>query len=87
MQLSSARHQQFEYFKTSLVIFLQRFYKKAAAYVLRSVAKHSPHLAKAVVHSGALDALVNCLEEFDPSVKEAAALALSCVAKHNAELA
>ena len=26
--------------------------------------------------SGALDALVNCLEEFDPSVKEAAAWAL-----------
>lgn len=60
---------------------------KAAAYVLRSVAKHSPHLAKAVVNSGALDALVNCLEEFDPSVKEAAALALSCIAKHNHELA
>lgn len=39
------------------------------------------------MHSGALDALVNCLEEFDPSVKEAAALALSCVAKHNADLA
>jgi 3-methyladenine DNA glycosylase AlkD len=55
--------------------------------VLRSVAKHSPHLAKAVVNSGALDALVNCLEEFDPSVKEAAALALSCIAKHNHELA
>ena len=44
-------------------------------------------MAKAVVNSGALDALVNCLEEFDPSVKEAAALALSCIAKHNHELA
>jgi Armadillo/beta-catenin-like repeat len=55
--------------------------------VLRSVAKHSPHLAKAVVNSGALDALVNCLEEFDPSVKEAAAWALACIAKHNHELA
>lgn len=39
------------------------------------------------MNSGALDALVNCLEEFDPSVKEAAALALSCIAKHNHELA
>jgi len=54
---------------------------------LRSVAKHSPVLAKAVVNSGALDALVNCLEEFDPSVKEAAAWALGCIAKHTHDLA
>lgn len=40
----------------------QRFYKKAAAFVLRAVAKHSPELAQAVVDSGALDALVPCLE-------------------------
>ena len=55
-----------------LVVFAllaQRFYKKAAAFVLRSVAKHSPELAQAVVDSGALEALVMCLEEFDPSVK------------------
>lgn len=39
-----------------------RFYKKAAAFVLRAVAKHSPDLAQAVVDSGALDALVPCLE-------------------------
>jgi hypothetical protein len=55
--------------------------------VLRSVAKHSAHLAKAVVDSGALDALVNCLEEFDPSVKESAAWALACIAKHTDQLA
>ncbi len=35
-----------------------RFYKKAAAFVLRAVSKHSPQLAQAVVDSGALDALV-----------------------------
>lgn len=40
----------------------QRFYKKAAAFVLRAVAKHSTQLAKAVVDSGALEALVVCLE-------------------------
>ena len=39
-----------------------RFYKQAAAFVLRAVAKHSPPLAQAVVDSGALDALVQCLE-------------------------
>ena len=49
--------------------------------MLRAVAKHSATLAKAVVDSDALDALVVCLEEFDPSVKEAAAWALSYIAK------
>ena len=51
------------------------------------MAKHSSTLAKAVVDSAALDALVVCLEEFDPSVKEAAAWALSYISKHTAELA
>lgn len=69
------------------VIYLQRFYKKAAAFVLRAVAKHSPQLAQSVVDCGALDALVICLEEFDPGVKEAAAWALGYIARHNAELA
>lgn len=46
-----------------------RFYKQAAGYCLRAVAKHSPELAQAVVDSGALDSLVTCLEEFDPGVK------------------
>ena len=62
---------------------LQRFYKKAAAFVLRAVAKHSPELAQAVVDCGALDSLVICLEEFDPGVKEAAAWALGYIARHN----
>jgi len=51
--------------------------------VIRAVAKHSPELAQAVVDSNALDALVSCLEEFDPSVKEAAAWALGYIARHN----
>ena len=42
---------------------------------------------QAVVESGALDALVGCLEEFDPGVKEAAAWALGYIARHNGELA
>ncbi len=62
---------------------LQRFYKKAAAFVLRAVAKHSPELAQSVVDCGALDALVICLEEFDPGVKESAAWALGYIARHN----
>jgi len=51
------------------------------------VAKHSPALAKNVVDSGALEALSTCLEEFDPSVKESAAWALSFIAKHSTDLA
>ena len=54
--------------------------------MLRAVAKHSPQLAQAVVDCGALDALVVCLEEFDPGVKESAAWALGYIARHNAGL-
>jgi Armadillo/beta-catenin-like repeat/HEAT repeat len=54
--------------------------------VLRAVAKHSPELAQAVVDSGSLETLVPCLEEFDPSVKEAAAWAIGYIAQHTPEL-
>jgi 3-methyladenine DNA glycosylase AlkD len=55
--------------------------------VLKAVAKHSPELALSVVEAGSLDALVGCLSEFEPSVKEAAAWALGYIAKHTPELA
>jgi HEAT repeat protein len=64
-----------------------RFFKKAACFVLKAVAKHSPALADDVVKSGALEPLVKCLEEFDPTVKESAAWALGYIAKHNSSLA
>ena len=50
---------------------------------MRSVAKHSPQLAQAVVDSGSVDALAACLEEFDPGVKESAAWALGYIARHS----
>ncbi len=50
--------------------------------MLRAVAKHSPELAQAVVDSNALQTLVPCLEEFDPTVKEAAAWAIGYIAQH-----
>eukprot|EP00249_Psilotum_nudum_P028890 c3887_g1_i2 orf=2-454(-) len=53
-----------------------RYSKKAAATVLRAVAKHTPSLAQSVVDSGSLEHLVLCLEEFDPTVKETGASAL-----------
>ena len=64
-----------------------RFFKKAACYVFKSVAKHSADLADDVVKCGVLEPLVQCLDEFDPSVKEAAAWALGYISKHNAALA
>ena len=41
------------------------------------------HNIQSVVDCGALDALVICLEEFDPGVKESAAWALGYIARHN----
>jgi hypothetical protein len=80
-----------------------RFFKKAACFVLKAVAKHSPALADDVVKSGALEPLVKCLEEFDPTVKEsalilclgepeialkrAAAQTLSYICQHSEQLA
>lgn len=61
-----------------------RFFKKAACFVLRSVAKRSEQNAQAVVDSGALEALVTALEELDPAVQEASGWALGYIARHNA---
>ncbi|XP_012283580.1 sperm-associated antigen 6, partial [Orussus abietinus] len=64
-----------------------KFYKKAALFVLRALAKHSPEMAGIVVQSGGLEATVTCLEDFDPGVKEAAAWALGYIARDNKDLA
>ncbi|XP_046617133.1 sperm-associated antigen 6-like isoform X3 [Neodiprion virginianus] len=64
-----------------------KFFKKAALFVLRAVAKHSPEMASVIVHGGGLEAMVICLEDFDLGVKEAAAWALGYVARHNKSLA
>lgn len=65
----------------------QKFYKKAALFVLRAIAKHSPELALIVVHNDGLQTIIRCLEDFDPGVKEAAAWALGYIARHNKNLA
>lgn len=66
---------------------VQKFYKKAALFVLRAIAKHSPELALIVVQNDGLETIVECLEDFDPGVKEAAAWALGYIARHNKSLA
>lgn len=60
---------------------IKPFYKKAACFVLRSLAKHSSALSKSIINSGALESLTICVEEFDPGVKESAAWALAYIAK------
>jgi hypothetical protein len=60
---------------------MQVFYKKAACFVLRSLAKHSPVLSRAIINSGALESLAVCVEEFDTGVKESAIWALAYIAK------
>ena len=53
------------------------------SFVSKMIQGSDCHL-QAVVDCGALEALVICLEEFDPGVKEAAAWALGYIARHNA---
>lgn len=64
-----------------------RNFKKAAAFLFRSVVKHTPPLAQAVVDAGALDVLVPALEEMDASVKEAIAWTIDYISVHNGDLA
>ncbi|KXS16285.1 ARM repeat-containing protein, partial [Gonapodya prolifera JEL478] len=64
-----------------------RFHKKACAFVLRSIAKHSPAHARSVADGGALPALARCIEDFDPQVKEGAVWAVGYVARQNSDLA
>ncbi|KAH7825066.1 putative axoneme central apparatus protein [Monocercomonoides exilis] len=64
-----------------------KFFKKSAAFIIRSVVKHNAALAQAVVESGALESLVSCLQEFDPGCKESALFALGYIARHNGDLA
>lgn len=66
---------------------IQKFYKKAALFVLRAIAKHSPELALIVIDHDGLETIIECLEDFDPEVKEAAAWALGYIARHNKSLA
>lgn len=64
-----------------------KHHKKAAAFVLRSVAKHNEILAQAVIDSGAVTLLKEAMREFDPSLKEAVVWCLSAIVKHSEDLA
>lgn len=61
------------------LVGVQIHFRKAGAGVLRSVAKHTPELAKCVVESGAPEMLTVLLEDFNAGVREASAGAISAI--------
>ncbi|KAK5638658.1 hypothetical protein RI129_012953 [Pyrocoelia pectoralis] len=64
-----------------------KYYKRAALFVLRSLSGHDEELASVVANSGGLEALVLCLEDFEPMVKQGAAWAMGYIARHSLTLA
>ncbi|OWA53469.1 Sperm-associated antigen 6 [Hypsibius exemplaris] len=62
-------------------------YRRAACYIMKSIAKHGPELAQSVVASGGAAALVMCLDSPELALREQATEALGCVARHNSQLA
>lgn len=76
---------------TDLVVSLgseNAYARKASAFVLRSVAKHSVELATTITkENGTIEALKSCLDDIDPAVKEAGVWAVDYIARHNRELA
>jgi hypothetical protein len=63
------------------------YHKRAGAYVVRAVARHTPELAQCCVDAGAAAILVRCLEDSNASVREAAAKSLGVIASHTPPLA
>jgi 3-methyladenine DNA glycosylase AlkD len=63
------------------------YHRRAGAYVVRAVSRHTPELAQCCVDAGAAAVLVACLEDQDAGVREASAQSLGVVASHTAELA
>ncbi|KAJ3618002.1 hypothetical protein MTP99_006039 [Tenebrio molitor] len=61
--------------------------KNSILFVLRSICKHDSELATFVVESGAILPIINCLEDFEPSVQESAAWVIGYIARHNQTLA
>nr|CAH7723586.1 unnamed protein product [Callosobruchus chinensis] len=64
-----------------------KYQKKAILFALRSICKHSDRNTLAVINAGGLQAMINCLEDFEVTVKEAAAWGIGYIARHNRALA
>lgn len=63
-----------------------KFYKRAACFVLSSVSSHKT-LVQSVANDRVVTFLVDCLEEYDPAVKESAAWTIGCMSYHEADIA
>lgn len=64
-----------------------KFYKKSTCFIIARVAHHGEKLAETLVKYDVISFLVKCLEEYDPTVKEAAAWGLGYISKHSEKLA
>ncbi|KAF5272806.1 hypothetical protein FQA39_LY07833 [Lamprigera yunnana] len=65
-----------------------KYYKKAALFVIRSLCAHNEEMASIVCTTGGLEALMLCLEDFEPMVHfQRAAWAIGHIAKHSFVLA
>ncbi|XP_031331908.1 sperm-associated antigen 6-like isoform X3 [Photinus pyralis] len=64
-----------------------KYYKRAVLFVIRSLTGHNEEIASVVVSSGGLEALVLCLEDFEPMVKQGAVWAIGHIARHSLALA
>jgi hypothetical protein len=60
---------------------------KSGCFVLKSVCRHSAELVGAALAAGAAAALVHCLRQVDPGVREGAAQAAAALAQHAGEQA
>ncbi|XP_018575785.1 sperm-associated antigen 6-like [Anoplophora glabripennis] len=64
-----------------------KYQKQSILFVLRSICKHNVDCANAVIAAGGLQAFIACLEDFEASIKEAAAWGIGYIARQNRSLA
>ena len=64
------------------------FDQRVAAYVIHSMTKHTVQIATEVINTpGSVEAIVDCIDFKDHSVKEMGCWAVSCIASHTPQLA
>lgn len=68
-------------------ILSQEFCKEAILGLLRVIANQSSELALIIVNSNDLQAIVECMEDVNPRVKDAAIWALGYIARYDPNLA
>jgi len=64
-----------------------KYYKRAAAYAVKGIAKHSERHATALVNANVFDGLSSCLIDLDTNVRESSIWAVGYIVRHSAQLA